>query len=190
MKTLKVVLADLGCAELATPDSRFLWKPKPSETYLPFCTAQYRSPDILLGSQRFGPDLDLWSLGCMAAELFLRKPLFQPKGGKPTERSLLEEHFAFLGTPPSGSRTSEWMKSLPFVENFYGKDAQRLEAKAPPEWPPKTLRDCPPQLADFVRQTLQLHPQERLTAASASLHSFVSSRALSVTVAVAKGKTG
>ena len=82
------------------------------------------------------------------------------------------------------------MKSLPFVENFYGKDAQRLEAKAPPEWPPKTLRDCPPQLADFVRQTLQLHPQERLTAASASLHSFVSSRALSVTVAVAKGKNG
>ena len=140
MKTLKVVLADLGCAELATPDSRFLWKPKPSETYLPFCTAQYRSPDILLGSQRFGPDLDLWSLGCMAAELFLRKPLFQPKGGKLTERSLLEEHFAFLGTPPSGSRTSEWMKSLPFVENRMRSALKRRRLPSGPRKPCEIAR--------------------------------------------------
>ena len=82
------------------------------------------------------------------------------------------------------------MKYLPFVEKFYGRDAQHLPAKAPPEWPPERLRGCPPQLADFVQQTLQWQPQERLAAASASLHSFVSSRALDVTVAVAKGKTG
>ena len=82
------------------------------------------------------------------------------------------------------------MESLPFVESIYGKEGHRLPAKAPPEWPPKRLRGCPPQLADFVRQTLQWHPQERLAAASISVHLFVSSRALSVTVAVAKGKYG
>ena len=59
-----------------------------------------------------------------------------------------------------------------------------------PSGPKKRLRGCPPQLADFVRQTLQWQPHERLTAASASLHSFLSSRALSVTVAVAQGKHG
>ena len=50
------------------------------------------------------------------------------------------------------------MKSLPFIDNFYGKDARRLPAKVPPEWPPTRLRFCQPQLADFVRQTLQWHP--------------------------------
>ena len=57
---------------------------------------------MLLGSLRFGPDLDLWSLGCVAAELFLREPLFQPKGTELPERSLLDAHFAFLGTPSEG----------------------------------------------------------------------------------------
>ena len=145
---------------------------------------------MLLGSLRFGPDLDLWSLGYVAAELFLREPLFQPNWKELPERSLLDAHFAFLGTPPRDTSTNAWMKSLPFVENFYDRDARRLPENVPAGWPPTRLRCCQPQLADFVRQTLQWHPQERLTAASASLHSFVSSRALSVTVAVAKGKTG
>ena len=183
------MLADLGSAELAKPEQPEQWKHKPSDQSVLFSTAQYRPPDMLLGSQRFGPDIDLWSLGCVAAELFLRQPLFQLKGNKIKELSLLDAHVAFPGTPSSESFI-EWMKSLPFIDNFYGRDARRLPANVPPEWPPTRLRCCQPQLADFVRQTLQWHPQERLTAASASLHSFVSSRALSVTVAVAQGKTG
>ena len=124
----------------------------------------------------------------MAAELFLREPLFQPKGDELPERSLLDAHFAFLGTPPTDTSTHAWMKSLPFFEMLYGKDGQRLPAKAPPSWPPERLRNCPQEFADCVQQTLQWHRQERPAAASASLHSFVSSRALSVTVVVEKGK--
>ena len=163
---------------------------------MPICTVHYRAPDMLLGSERFGPDLDMWSLGCVGAELFLREPLFQPKKGKQAEHSILDAQFAFLGAPRKSlphifdTSTHAWIKSLPFVEKFYGKNARHLPAKEPPQWPPERLRGCPPQLADFVQQTLQWQPQERLAAASASLHSFVSSRALSVTVAVAKGKNG
>ena len=46
----------------------------------------------------------------------------------------------------------------------------------------------PPQLADFVRQTLQWLPSERLRAALTMLHPFVYLSALDVKVAVAKGK--
>ena len=88
---------------------------------------------MLVGSQRFGLDLDLWSLGCVAAELFLREPLFQQNGKELNERCFLDAQFAFVGTHPSS--TNEWMTSLPFTENFYGRDARRLPAKAPPEWP-------------------------------------------------------
>ncbi len=95
-----------------------------------------------------------------------------------------------MGTPTTGTSTHAWMKSLPFVAGFYGSAALELPAQAAPEWPPARLRDCQPQWADFVRQTLQWQPQERRTAASASRHSFLSRPALSVPVAVAKGKTG
>ena len=74
------MLADLGSAELAKPEQPEQWKHKPSDQSVLFSTAQYRPPDMLLGSQRFGPDIDLWSLGCVAAELFLRQPLFQLEG--------------------------------------------------------------------------------------------------------------
>ena len=188
--SFQVVLADIGCAELANPDHRVTeinW----TDLCLPFCTAEYRAPDLFLGSHRFGADLDMWSLGCVAAEMFLRRPLFRlTEGG---ERSILDAHFALLGVPPSGSSTLAWMKSLPFTDKLFGKDAKRLPANLTPplsEWPPERLRGCPKQLADFVGRTLQWHPLARMDASTASLHQFVSSRALGVTVDVAQGKNG
>ena len=192
---LEVVLADLGMAEMVCDYSRKLRDRAKTavegpQISVPICTLTYRAPDVLLGSVRFGADLDVWSLGCVAAELFLRKPLFQVKGENLHSRDILDAQFEFLGTPPSSTSTYSWMKSLPFFTKFYGRDAQHLVAKASPSWPPECLRGCPPQLADLVQQTLQWHPQARPAAASASLHSFLSSRALSATAAVGKGKYG
>lgn len=36
----------------------------------------YRSPEILLGTSQYTPKIDIWSIGCIFAELFLRKPIF------------------------------------------------------------------------------------------------------------------
>ena len=96
---------------------------------------------MLLGSLRFGTDLDLWSLGCVAAELFLREPLSAPVGKELPGRNLLNAHFKLLGTPLRATCTNAWMKSLPFVKNFYGKDARLLDilAKARPGWPSTRL---------------------------------------------------
>ena len=103
---LEVVLADLGCADFAWPEERFGWKTLPADQIVAICNVQYRAPDMLLGSQRFGPDLDMWPLGCVAAELSIREPLFQPPAERSlAERSLLDAHFAFLGTPPKGAST-------------------------------------------------------------------------------------
>lgn len=40
-------------------------------------TLWYRAPEILLGSQRYSCPVDVWSLGCIFAEMVTRKPLFQ-----------------------------------------------------------------------------------------------------------------
>ena len=81
---------------------------------------------MLLGSLRFGPDLNLWSLGCVAAELFLREPLFQPRRTTSKNRIILDTHFEIMGTPPMDSSTYTWMKSLPFFAKVYA--GRRLPA--------------------------------------------------------------
>ncbi|WOG88076.1 hypothetical protein DCAR_0207309 [Daucus carota subsp. sativus] len=39
-------------------------------------TRWFRAPELLYGSTNYGPEIDLWSLGCIFAELFSLKPLF------------------------------------------------------------------------------------------------------------------
>ena len=70
-----VVLGDLGMTQLPSPQERNELKPRPSDKSLPICTLQYRSPDLCFGNQQYGTDVDMWSLGCLAAELFLQAPL-------------------------------------------------------------------------------------------------------------------
>lgn len=40
-------------------------------------TLWYRPPELLLGEERYGPAIDVWSCGCILGELFWKKPLFQ-----------------------------------------------------------------------------------------------------------------
>ena len=39
-------------------------------------TRWYRPPEVLMNYDTYGPELDVWSVGCILAELILRKPLF------------------------------------------------------------------------------------------------------------------
>lgn len=40
-------------------------------------TLWYRPPELLLGSTDYGPAVDLWSVGCVFAELLVGKPILQ-----------------------------------------------------------------------------------------------------------------
>lgn len=40
-------------------------------------TLWYRAPEVLLGSSRYSCPVDVWSIGCIFAEMTTRKPLFQ-----------------------------------------------------------------------------------------------------------------
>ena len=46
---------------------------------VPTGTVWYMSPECLLGATLFGPPADIWSMGCVLAELALRDPPFQGK---------------------------------------------------------------------------------------------------------------
>jgi len=39
-------------------------------------TLWYRAPDVLLGSKNYTSSIDIWSIGCIFAEMVNMKPLF------------------------------------------------------------------------------------------------------------------
>jgi cell division cycle 2-like protein len=52
-----------------------------TKSYTPtVVTLWYRSPEILLGNDKYSPALDMWSIGCIFAELINREPLLMGKG--------------------------------------------------------------------------------------------------------------
>jgi cyclin-dependent kinase len=58
-------------------------------------TLWYRPPDVLLGSQKYTSSIDIWSVGCIFAEMVNMRPLFP--GQK--EGDELKRIFKVLGTP-------------------------------------------------------------------------------------------
>ena len=39
-------------------------------------TLWYRAPEILLGGRQYSTGVDMWSIGCIFAEMCTKKPLF------------------------------------------------------------------------------------------------------------------
>jgi len=73
-------------------------------------TLWYRAPDILLGSKNYTTSVDIWSVGCIFAEIVNRTPLFQGHN----DRDQLNKIFQIRGTPSP----EEWMglTELPLFE--------------------------------------------------------------------------
>ena len=67
----QVKLADFGLARLYNAED----KDRPYTNKV--ITLWYRPPELLLGEERYGPAIDVWSCGCILGELFVKKPLFQ-----------------------------------------------------------------------------------------------------------------
>jgi len=79
-------------------------------------TLWYRPPELLLGGKTYGPALDMWSLGCIFAELVLRQPLLPGRG----EFDQIDRIFKLLGTP----NESIWpgCQQLPHFKKFSFKN--------------------------------------------------------------------
>ncbi|XP_077965775.1 uncharacterized protein LOC120336204 isoform X1 [Styela clava] len=68
----------------------------PLKPYTPIVvTLWYRSPELLLGCKEYSTYIDIWSVGCIFAELLTMKPLFPGK----SEIMQLNLIFKELGTP-------------------------------------------------------------------------------------------
>ena len=84
-------LADFGLARSISMDGRDLR----SDLTNNVVTLWYKPPELLLGAVRYSFAVDVWSAGCVMAELELGRPMFPGK----TETEELDLIFRTLGTP-------------------------------------------------------------------------------------------
>jgi len=120
-------------------------------------TLWYRSPEILLGTTYATP-VDIWSCGCILAELVLRKPLFPGQ----YEIDQLGKIFGILGTPSE----AEWPKDSSVVrEAFSPRNCRGLESLFP---------DIEPQALDLLKKMMVFSSDQRISASKALLHPYFS----------------
>lgn len=72
--SLQVKIADFGISRFSTVPVR--------EYSNDVVTLWYRAPELLLGSVTYNDRIDIWSVGCILAELIIQKPLFAGKDNK------------------------------------------------------------------------------------------------------------
>ncbi len=124
-------------------------------------TRYYRAPEIMLTWQKYDTEVDIWSAGCIFAEMIEGKPLF-PGKDHVDQFSIITK---LLGSPPPdvidticSENTLRFVKSLPhrdpvpFSERFKGVD---------------------PDAIDLLSKMLVFDPKKRITAAEALEHKYL-----------------
>ena len=115
-------------------------------------TRWYRAPEILLGSNKYTKGVDMWSMGCILAELLLGKPVFP---GTSTLNQL-DRVMEVTGRPTQED-----------VDSINSPLAQTMLESLPPT-KAKRLKDMFPSASedalDLLKNLLQFNPGKRLTA--------------------------
>ncbi|KAF9155247.1 Cyclin-dependent kinase 3 [Linnemannia schmuckeri] len=121
-------------------------------------TLWYRAPEILMGSRHYSTAVDMWSIGCIFAEMITKRPLFPGD----SEIDEMFKIFKILGTPnetvwPGVSALKDWNPEFP-------------------KWQRKDLRTLVPGLddegLDLLEQLIDYNPARRISAKRALLHPY------------------
>jgi cyclin-dependent kinase 12/13 len=144
-------IADLGLARTYADNlSRYTNK---------VITLWYRPPELLLGTENYGPEVDIWSVGCLLIEMLTRRVAFPGSD----EAEQLDRIFKICGLPDDRD-WPQW-RQLPLAkmvnEELYSGD--RLKVSLP------ELSDL---ALDLVRSLLAFNPRKRPTAHAALNHEW------------------
>ncbi|CAL8462707.1 g2240 [Coccomyxa elongata] len=148
-QTHELKLCDFGSAKV-------LVKGEPNISYI--CSRYYRAPELIFGATDYTTAIDLWSVGCVMAELLLGQPLFPGESGV----DQLVEIIKVLGTP---SR-----------EDIHAMNPNYTEFKFPQikahPWSKVFSKRLPADAVDLVSTLLQYSPVRRCSALQALTHPF------------------
>jgi len=139
-------IADFGLASFFDPNRRH---PMTSRVV----TLWYRPPELLLGATEYGVGVDLWSAGCILAELLAGKPIMPGR----TEVEQLHKIYKLCGSPSD----EYWKKSkLPNATLFKPREPYKRCIR-------ETFKDFPRSSLPLIETLLAMDPAERQTATAA-----------------------
>lgn len=121
-------------------------------------TLWYRAPEILLGSRQYSTGIDMWSVGCIFAEMITRKPLFPGD----SEIDEIFKIFRILGTPNEDSWPG--VTTLPNFKATF------------PKWVRKDIESHIPGIdeigSDLLQNLLHFDPAMRISAKRSLHHKY------------------
>nr|XP_023025186.1 glycogen synthase kinase-3 beta isoform X2 [Leptinotarsa decemlineata] len=148
-------LCDFGSA-------KHLVKGEPNVSYI--CSRYYRAPELIFGAIDYTTKIDVWSAGCVLAELLLGQPIFPGDSGV----DQLVEIIKVLGTP-----TKEQIKEM----NPNYTEFKFPQIKSHPWQQVRVLFQVfrartPPEAIELVARLLEYTPSSRISPLQACAHPF------------------
>ncbi|KAJ2147059.1 glycogen synthase kinase 3 [Coemansia sp. RSA 564] len=129
---------------------------EPNVSYI--CSRYYRAPELIFGATEYTGKIDIWSAGCVMAELMLGQPLFPGESGI----DQLVEIIKVLGTP-----TKEQIRTM----NPNYMDHRFPQIKPHPF--SRIFRNrASPEAIDLITKLLDYTPTVRLSSVQAMTHPF------------------
>lgn len=150
-------ICDFGLARIGCQDLRS------SQMTQEVVTQYYRAPEILMGARRYTAAIDIWSVGCIIAELLGRRVLFQ--ANSPLQQ--LDLIVDLLGSP-----SDEDIRSACEPAKAYVRSKGHLSSKIAALY--QLSSDCDDFVMHLMCQMLTFNPNKRLTATEAIRHPYLS----------------
>ena len=154
-------ICDFGLARGFDPDQNTVMSGQQEFMTEYVATRWYRAPEIMLSHQNYNTAIDLWSVGCILAELLGRRPIF--KGSDYVDQ--LNQILYYIGTPSetmlrrvASPRAQQYIRSLPF--------------KAPVPFE-QLYPQATPLAIDMLRRLLSFDPSQRITCDEALEHPYL-----------------
>lgn len=160
-KSGRVALADFGLARR--------YENPPQQLTVPVVTLWYRAPELLLGEIRYGPAVDVWSVGCIFGELIAKDCILQGEG----EIDQLDQIFSLLGAPNEANWPGYTKLPHSGILRWKGNKDSTL-AKRFPVARPVSSKQAFLDAHGFamLEAMLRLNPSQRITAEHALEHAY------------------
>jgi nemo like kinase len=140
-----------------------LWDPTDQQNMThEVVTQYYRAPELLMGARRYTGAIDVWSVGCIFAELLARRILFQAAG--PVEQ--LNQIINLLGTPSPEEMRDACEGAVNHIMRIPRKTPQLNQLYS---LSPQTT----PEAVTLLVEMLRFDPNRRMTVEQALAHRYL-----------------